>query len=131
MPTTIYEHAAAIRGGDYKSPMLAINDTIEGLVHCGLIAREHETNLSPETRALDAIGVQVERELRNRKEMVMACCDRLTLIDMQLQDAKAKGYRVPPELEELPREMSIRERLEAAVMPEQKQAREKLHLADV
>jgi hypothetical protein len=94
---TIHEHVQAVREGrDYKSPLLAINDTIEGLVHCGLIVRDHETNLTPEVRALDAIGVQVERELNNRKMMILALVDRVNTLQAVVDLAREAGYNYDP-----------------------------------
>lgn len=129
-----HERIHAVKeGSDYKAPLRAINETIEGLVHCGLIVRANEDGvlLTPEARALDAIGVQVERELRQRAEMIRACCDRLHLLEARVQDAQGKGYVIPDELLELPPVPgSLREQMERAVMPEQSTAREKLHLTD-
>jgi hypothetical protein len=74
-------------GTDYKAPLRAINETIEGIVHCGLIVRQHEDGilLTPEVRALDAIGVQVERELRQRAEMIRALVDRCNVLEARLR----------------------------------------------
>jgi hypothetical protein len=81
-----YERLQHVREGtDYKAPLRAINETIEGLVHAGLIVRANEdgTLLTPEARALDAIGVQVERELRQRAEMIVALVDRLNAVETE------------------------------------------------
>jgi hypothetical protein len=78
------------KGTDYQAPLRAINTTIEGLVHCGLIVREseHGVLLTPEARAYDAIGVQVERELKNRAEMIRALADRLNVVEAELRAAR-------------------------------------------
>jgi hypothetical protein len=70
-------------GTDYKAPLRAINETVEGIVHCGLIVRQHENGamLTPEVRALDAIGTQVMRELKNRAEMIRALVDRCNVLE--------------------------------------------------
>jgi hypothetical protein len=111
-------------GTDYKAPLRAINESIEGIVHCGLIVRASEDGilLTPEARALDAIGVQVERELRNRAEMIRALVDRCNVLEARL--------RGEPDPE---RELTPRERIEHAltprddaIMPEQR--RETLHM---
>lgn len=79
---TNHEHVQAIREGkDYYSPRLAINETIDHLVNCALIVKNTDQPLTAETRALDAIGVQIERELKNRAEMINALTDRLTAIE--------------------------------------------------
>lgn len=83
---------AVKEGTDYKAPLRAINDHIEGLVHCGLIVREHETNLSPEVRALDAIGTQVERELRQRAEMIAALTERCTVLEDTVRELREELY---------------------------------------
>jgi hypothetical protein len=90
---TIAEHVRNIRDGvDYHAPLTAINPTIEGLVHCALVVRDHEVQLTPETRALDAIGVQVERELGNRREMILALVDRCNTLEAYVRDARNAGY---------------------------------------
>jgi hypothetical protein len=60
-PRTNCEHVQAIREGkDYYSPRLAINETIDHLVDCALVFKNHDqVPLTAETRVLDAIGVQV------------------------------------------------------------------------
>lgn len=79
---TNQEHVQAVREGkDYHSPKLAINETIDHLVDCALIVKNHEVALTAETRALDAVGVQVARELKNRAEMIHALTDRLTAVE--------------------------------------------------
>jgi hypothetical protein len=74
-------------GTDYKAPLRAINESIEGIVHCGLIVRASEDGilLTPEARALDAIGVQVERELRQRAEMIRALVERCNVLEARLR----------------------------------------------
>jgi hypothetical protein len=107
-----HAHIQAIREGrDYYSPVLALNDTIEGLVHSGLIIRHTEdgTLLTPEARALDAIGVQVERELITRRDMIVALSDRLTWAERVIKDAQSKGYVLPVELVYKPKPASLRE----------------------
>lgn len=96
-PRTNCEHVQAIREGkDYYSPRLAINETIDHLVDCALIVKNHETTLTAETRALDAIGVQVMRELKNRAEMIHALTDRLTAVEAELKAAlNTTGENVP------------------------------------
>lgn len=88
------EHIQAVMDGrdTYKAPHRAINETIEGLVHCALIVRKSEDGIlmTPEARALDAIGVQVERELKNRREMIEACTDRLNIVSAELAEARAR-----------------------------------------
>jgi hypothetical protein len=106
-------------GTDYKAPLRAINETIEGLVHCGLIVRDHEVQLTPETRALDAIGVQVERELRQRAEMIRALVERCNVLEEYVRSARLKGFITDDE---------NRQAVEDAVMPEQTRARGRLHL---
>jgi hypothetical protein len=106
------ERIHAVREGvDYKAPLQAINETIEGLVHSALIVRSNEdgTLLTPEARALDAIGSQVHRELRQRAEMIVALTHRCNVLEARL--------RGEPEPVEKP---TLREQLiEAAMMPEQ------------
>jgi hypothetical protein len=83
---TTKEHIKAVmEGRPYKTPEKAINETIEGLVHSALIVRASEdgTLLTPEARALDAIGVQVERELRVRADMIRALTDRLITVETE------------------------------------------------
>jgi hypothetical protein len=106
---------AIVEGRDYKAPLKAINETVEGLVHCALVVREseHGVLLTPEARALDAIGVQVERELRNRKEMILALTDRLNTVEAELKAAlnrmdemnKAAAYAMAPQ--ELPGQTTV------------------------
>jgi hypothetical protein len=82
---------AIVEGRDYKAPLKAINETVEGLVHCALVVREseHGVLLTPEARALDAIGVQVERELRNRANMIRALNDKLATTEAELAYTRA------------------------------------------
>jgi hypothetical protein len=86
-------------GTDYQAPLRAINETVEGIVHCGLIVRQHEAGapLSPEVRALDAIGTQVMRELKNRAEMIRALVDRLNVVENELRAARRGADAVMPE----------------------------------
>jgi hypothetical protein len=91
-PRTNFEHVQAIREGkDYYSPRLAINETIDHLVDCALVFKNHDQVPSTEARVLDAIGVQVCRELKNRAEMIYALTDRLQAVEAEL---KAKATRV-------------------------------------
>jgi hypothetical protein len=116
-----HERIQAVKSGtDYKAPLRAINTEIEGLVHCGLIVRDHEVNLTPEVRALDAIGVQVERELKNRADMIRALVDRCNVLEGFVRTARLKGYITDDETEQA---------LDDAVMPEQTGARKRLHRA--
>lgn len=79
---TNQEHVQAVREGkDYYSPKLAINETIDHLVDCAMIVKNHDVPLTAETRALDAIGVQVARELKNRAEMIHALTDRVSVLE--------------------------------------------------
>lgn len=79
---TNQEHVQAVREGkDYYSPKLAVNETIDHLVDCALIVKNHDVPLTAETRALDAIGVQVARELKNRAQMIDALTDRLKVVE--------------------------------------------------
>lgn len=79
---TNQEHVQAVREGkDYYSPKLAINETIDHLVDCAMIVKNHDVPLTAETRALDAIGVQVARELKNRAEMIHALTDRISVLE--------------------------------------------------
>lgn len=106
-----YDRIQSVREGtDYKAPLRAINETVEGIVHCGLIVQQHEAGavLTPEVRALDAIGVTVERELRQRAEMIRALVDRCNVLE-----ARLRGEPDPDQ------ELTPRERIERAVMPEQ------------
>ena len=85
-PKTNCEHVQMVREGkDYYSPRLAINETIDHLVDCALVVKSSETNLTAETRALDAIGAQVCRELKNRAEMIHALTDRLQTVEAELK----------------------------------------------
>lgn len=89
MHKTNQEHVQAVREGkDYYSPRLAVNETIDHLVDCALIVKNHEVPLTAETRALDAIGVQVRRELKNRADMIHALTDRLTAVEAELKAAR-------------------------------------------
>lgn len=93
MRKTHQEHVQAVREGrDYYSPKLAINETIDHLVDCALIVKNHEVPLTAETRALDAIGVQVCRELKNRASMIEALTDRLTQVEAELKLAREAQY---------------------------------------
>jgi hypothetical protein len=107
-----HDRLQAVRSGtDYKAPLRAINEYIEGLVHSALIVRAHEdgTLLTPEARALDAIGVQIERELKNRAEMIRVLVDRCNVLEARL--------RGEPDPE---RELTPKERISAALMAEQR-----------
>lgn len=85
-PKSNQEHVQLIREGkDYYSPRLAINETIDHLVDCALIFKNHDCVPSTEARALDAIGVQVCRELKNRAEMIHALTDRLQAVEAELK----------------------------------------------
>jgi hypothetical protein len=85
-PRTNQEHVQSIRDGkDYYSPRLAINETIDHLVDCALIFKNHDSVPSTEARVLDAIGVQVCRELKNRAEMIHALTDRLQAVEAELK----------------------------------------------
>jgi hypothetical protein len=120
-----HDRLQAVReGSDYKAPLRAINEQVEGIVHCGLIVRQHEEGcpLTPEVRALDAIGTQVERELRQRAEMIRALVDRCNVLETFVRDARAKGYITDPEVIE-----TLDMARERAIMPEQ---RGTLHMAE-
>lgn len=113
-----HDRLQAVReGSDYQAPLRAINETVEGIVHCGLIVRAHEEGvpLSPETRALDAIGTQVERELRQRAEMIRALVGRCNVLEAFVRDARAKGYITDAEVID-----SIHSLRDDAIMPEQR-----------
>jgi hypothetical protein len=101
-PRTNQEHVQSIRDGkDYYSPRLAINETIDHLVDCALVVKNHEMPLTAETRALDAIGVQVCRELKNRAEMIHALTDRLQAVEAELKVYLARQERsVEPQVRE-------------------------------
>jgi hypothetical protein len=101
---THHEHVQAVREGrDYKSPTLAINETIDHLVDCALIVKNQDAPLTAETRALDAIGVQVARELKTRSQMIHALTDRLQVVENELLMANAQYESASRRLAELER----------------------------
>jgi hypothetical protein len=108
---------AVKQGTDYQAPLRAINENVEGIVHCGLIVRHHEEGcpLTPEVRALDAIGTQVERELRQRAEMIRALVERCNVLEAFIRDARAKGYLTDLEVLD-----SVQSGRDGAIMPEQR-----------
>lgn len=88
---TNHDYIQAVREGlDYKAPHKAINENIDALVNCALVVKITEQPLTAETRALDAIGVQVLRELKNRADMVRAVTDRLEVVEGELLSYKAR-----------------------------------------
>jgi hypothetical protein len=108
-PRTNQEHVQSIRDGkDYYSPRLAINETIDHLIDCALIFKNHDSVPSTEARVLDAIGVQVCRELKNRAEMIHALTDRLQAVEAELKAAREQVYLaqqgtervIPPQVQE-------------------------------
>lgn len=89
------DHIRAVTAGEpYKAPERAIDHTVEGLVHCALVTREseHGALLTPEVRALDAIGTRVERELKNRADMIHDLNDRLATAHAELRELREHGY---------------------------------------
>jgi hypothetical protein len=99
---THQEHVQAVREGrDYKAPKLAINETIDHLVDCALIVKNYDVPLTAETRALDAIGVQVSRELKNRAQMILALTDRLATEEAERAEVTKLYKDLHTELETL------------------------------
>lgn len=92
-PRTNQEHVQAIRDGkDYYSPRLAVNEVIDHIVDNALVWHNHDHVPNVEQRVLDAIGVQVCRELKNRAEMIHALTDRLTAVEAELKAAREQVY---------------------------------------
>jgi hypothetical protein len=90
-PRTNQEHVQLIREGkDYYSPRLAINEVVDHLVD-GALVFHADAVATPEQRCLDAIGVQVCRELKNRAEMIHALTDRLQAVEAELAAYKTAG----------------------------------------
>jgi hypothetical protein len=122
---TNQEHVQAVREGkDYYSPKLAINETIDHLVDCAMIVKNHDVPLTAETRALDAIGVQVARELKNRAEMIHALTDRITAIEGELEVAlnERKLYQAKcTEYEKRFVELEVRENPKPVVLDDEVQ----------
>lgn len=107
---TNQEHVQAVREGkDYYSPKLAINETIDHLVDCAMIVKNHDVPLTAETRALDAIGVQVVRELKNRAEMIHALTDRIAVLEGELEASRELFAKQQKELAHVVQQVRVQQ----------------------